>query len=96
MYRANLFPLKFEYTVAQANVQISQLHGQVITVLLAANGADVTIYIKTSENEITMATFHRTEARWTDYLLLDPSHEHPLQQGNHHGGSPSCNFPFPV
>jgi hypothetical protein len=68
--RTKLFPLKFEYNVSQSNVQIAQLHGQVIKALIAANGKDVTIYDKLGENEITMGTFPLTQPRWNESFYL--------------------------
>jgi hypothetical protein len=62
--RTKLFPLKFEYTVSSSNVQIGQLHGQVIKALLAQFGDEITVYDKNEDKEITMASFPRTKGLW--------------------------------
>jgi hypothetical protein len=61
-----LFPLKFEYNVSGPNVKIAQLQGQVIKALIDAYGADIKVYDKDGDKEITMTTFPRTQARWDD------------------------------
>jgi hypothetical protein len=42
--RTKLFPLKFEYNVSSSNVQIAQLHGQIIKALVARFGDELTVY----------------------------------------------------
>jgi hypothetical protein len=62
--RTKLFPLKFEYSVSSLNVQIAQMHGQIIKALLARFGEDITIYDKEGDKVITMALFPRTKDLW--------------------------------
>jgi hypothetical protein len=64
--RTKLPPLKFEYNVSSSNVQIAQLHGQVIKALLAQFSDAITIYDKDGDKEITMKTFPRTKALWDE------------------------------
>jgi hypothetical protein len=56
--------LKFEYNVSSSNVQIAQIHGQVIKALLARFGEDITVYDKEGDKAITMASFPRTKELW--------------------------------
>jgi hypothetical protein len=62
--RTKLFPLKFEYNVSSSNVQIAQLHGQVIKAIVARFGDAVTVYDKDGDKEVTMASFPRTKELW--------------------------------
>jgi hypothetical protein len=62
--RTKLFPLKFEYNVSSSNVQIAQLHGQVIKALVARFADEITVYDKDGDKETTMASFPRTKELW--------------------------------
>jgi hypothetical protein len=62
--RTKLFPLKFEYNVSSSNVQITQLHGQVLKALFTRFGDDITVYDKEGDREIKMVTFPRTKELW--------------------------------
>jgi hypothetical protein len=64
--RTKLLSLKFEYNVSSSNVQIAQFHGQGIKALIARFGAEVTVYDKDGENEITMSSFPRTKKSWEE------------------------------
>jgi hypothetical protein len=63
-HRTKLFPLKFEYNVSSSNVQIAQIHGQVIKALLARFGNEIVVYDKDGDKEIQMSSFPRTKASW--------------------------------
>jgi hypothetical protein len=44
--KTKLFPIKFEYNVSTANVNIAQLHGKVLKAILSTHGDNVTVYDK--------------------------------------------------
>jgi hypothetical protein len=56
--------LKFEYNVFSSNVQIAQIHGQVIKALIGRFGEDTAVYDKDGDKEITMASFPQTKELW--------------------------------
>jgi hypothetical protein len=63
-HRTKLFPLKFEYNVSSPNVQIAQLHGQVIKALLARFVDEIVVYDKDGDKEIRMESFPRSKQLW--------------------------------
>jgi hypothetical protein len=65
-HRTKLFPLKFEYNVSSSNIQIAQLHGQVIKALLSRFGNEIVVYDKDGDKEIKMGSFPRTKELWEE------------------------------
>jgi hypothetical protein len=64
--RTKLYPLKFEYNITTANVNIAQLHGRVLKAIAAFHGSDVQFYDKQGEEEIKLAKLPKTQAEWSD------------------------------
>jgi hypothetical protein len=83
--RNKLFPLKFEYNVSSLNVQITQLHGQVIKALFARFGDEITVYDKDGDKEITMVNFPRTKELWDESVPYDESHHCPKRESHYNG-----------
>jgi hypothetical protein len=50
--------------VLSSNVQIAQLHGQVIQALMARFGDELKVYDKDGDKEMTMASFPGTKELW--------------------------------
>jgi hypothetical protein len=50
--------------VSSSNVQIVQLHGQVIKALVARFGDEATVYDRDGDKEVTMVSFPRTKELW--------------------------------
>jgi hypothetical protein len=56
-----LYPLKFEYNVKAANVNITQLHGRVLQALFASHGNVIILYDKSGTFELDSANLHHRD-----------------------------------
>jgi hypothetical protein len=63
--KTKLYPLKFEYNVKTANVNIAQLHGRVLKAIAASHGSDVKFYDKTGEEEIKLDKLPKNQEEWS-------------------------------
>jgi hypothetical protein len=59
-----LYPLKFEYNVKSANVNIAQLHDRVLQALSASHGDAIILYDKTDTVELDPAKLPCTKEEW--------------------------------
>jgi hypothetical protein len=64
--KTKLFPIKFEYNVSTANVQIAQLHGKVLKAISSAHGDNVTVYEKQGATEISHDKLPRSQEAWAE------------------------------
>jgi hypothetical protein len=63
--KTKLYPLKFEYNLKTANVNIPQLHGKVLKALVDAHGDNITMYDNFGEEEIKLDKFPRNMDDWS-------------------------------
>jgi hypothetical protein len=63
--KTKLYPLKFEYNLKTANVNIAQLHGKVLAALVDAHGDKITLYDKLGEDEIKLDNFPQNQDDWS-------------------------------
>jgi hypothetical protein len=63
--RTKLCPLKFEYNVKTANVNIAQLHGRVLKAIAVSYGSGVKIYDKNGEEEIKLNQLPTNQEAWS-------------------------------
>jgi hypothetical protein len=68
--QTRLYPIKFEYNVKTANVNIAQLHGRVLKALLAAHGDSITLYDKSGSFKLDHANLPRTAEEWASSFYL--------------------------
>jgi hypothetical protein len=66
--KTKLYPLKFEYNLKTANVNIAQLHGKVLKALVDAHGDKITLYDKFGEAEIQLTRFPLNMDDWSKAL----------------------------
>jgi hypothetical protein len=63
--RTKLYPLKFEYNVKTANVNIAQLHGRDLKAIAASHGSDVTFFDKNGEEEFQLNKLPQNQVEWS-------------------------------
>jgi hypothetical protein len=64
--KTKLVPIKFEYNVSTANVNIAQLHGKVLKAISSAHGDNVTVYNKQGATEISHDKLPRSQEAWDE------------------------------
>jgi hypothetical protein len=64
--KTKLFPIKFEYNVSTANVNIAQLHGKVLKAISSIHGDNVTVYDKHGSTEITTDKLPWSQEAWAE------------------------------
>jgi hypothetical protein len=68
--KTKLFLIKFKYNVSTANVNIAQLHGQVLKAISSAHVDKVPVYDKQGTTEIFSDKLPRSQEAWDESIHM--------------------------